>query len=48
MELEGSLQCSQNPPVVPVQSQMNSVRNTQSYLSEIHLNIILSPTSRSS
>jgi hypothetical protein len=35
-------------PVVLILSQTNPVHTTQSYLSKIHLNIILPPTSRSS
>jgi hypothetical protein len=36
------------PLLFPVSSQINSFHNTPSYFSSIHLNIILSPTSRSS
>jgi hypothetical protein len=36
------------PPVDPILSQINPVQSTSSYLSKIHSNIILPPTSRSS
>jgi hypothetical protein len=32
-------------PRVPILSQMNSVHTAQSYLSKIHFNVILAPTS---
>jgi hypothetical protein len=45
MELEGSLPCSQeNPLLVPVLSQLELVHITPSYLSEIRFNIIHLPT----
>jgi hypothetical protein len=34
-------------PLVPVMRQINPVHTTPSYLSKIHFNIILPPTSRS-
>jgi hypothetical protein len=34
-----------NPPPVPIPSQINPVYITESYLSKVHFNIILSPTS---
>jgi hypothetical protein len=36
------------PPLVPILSQINSVHTTPSSLPNIHFNIILPPTSRSS
>jgi hypothetical protein len=36
------------PPLAPILSQINLVHTSPSYLSKIHLNIILPPTSRSS
>jgi hypothetical protein len=30
-----------NPPLVPILSQMNSVRTTPSYFSKIHFNILM-------
>jgi hypothetical protein len=35
-----------SPPLVPILSQINSVHTTPSYLSKIHFNIIVLPTSR--
>jgi hypothetical protein len=43
MEPEGSLPCSQDPPLVPVLSQIRRSHTTPSYLSKIHFNIILPP-----
>jgi hypothetical protein len=40
MEPESSLPCSQEPATV----QINPVHKTQTYLSKIHCNIIISPT----
>jgi hypothetical protein len=37
-----------SPPLAPSVSQINPVHTTPSYLSKIHFNIILPPTSRSS
>jgi hypothetical protein len=37
-----------SPPLFPIQSKINPVHTTLSYLSKIHLNFILLPTSRSS
>jgi hypothetical protein len=37
-----------SPPLVRIPSQINPVHTTPSYLSKIHLNIILPPTSRCS
>jgi hypothetical protein len=37
-----------SPPLIPFLIQINIVHTTPSYLSKIHLNIILLPTSRSS
>jgi hypothetical protein len=34
-----------SPPLVPILSQINTVRTTLSYLSKIHFNIIHPPTS---
>jgi hypothetical protein len=35
-----------SPPLVPILSQVNTVHTTPFYLSKIHSNIILPPTSR--
>jgi hypothetical protein len=48
MESEGSLPCSESPPLVPILSQINSIHTIPSYLSKIHFNIVHPPTSRSS
>jgi hypothetical protein len=40
-------QLLKSPPLAPILSQMNPVRTISSYLSEIHFNIVLPPTSRS-
>jgi hypothetical protein len=45
MEPEGSLPCSQQPPLVPVLSQMNLLHTTPSHFLKIHFNIILAPAS---
>jgi hypothetical protein len=47
METEGSLPCSQEPSTgpYPAAEQSSPVHTTPSYLSKIHLNIILPPTS---
>jgi hypothetical protein len=37
-----------NPPLVSILSQINPIQTTLSYISKIHFNIILPPTSRSS
>jgi hypothetical protein len=39
MEPEGSLPCSQDPPLVPILSQINPIHTIPSYLSKIHFNI---------
>jgi hypothetical protein len=41
MEHEGSLPCSQNPPLVPTLSQMNQVHTFQLYFPTIYSSIIL-------
>jgi hypothetical protein len=48
MEPEGSLPCSQKPPLDPILSQLNPVRTVDPCLLKVHLNVILPPTSRSS
>jgi hypothetical protein len=48
MEPEGSLPYSQEPSTVHILSQINLVHTTLSYVSKIHFNIILPPTSRTS
>jgi hypothetical protein len=45
MEPEGSLPCSQQPPLVPILSQINPIHIMPSYLSKIHFNIVHPPTS---
>jgi hypothetical protein len=40
MEPEGSLPCSQNPPLDPVLSQPNPVRPIDTYHPKVHLNVI--------
>jgi hypothetical protein len=44
MEPEGSLTFSQEPPLVPILSQINPVHTNLNYLSKIYLNIIHPPT----
>jgi hypothetical protein len=46
MEPDCSLPYSQEPPVVPIMSQINPVHAIQSYFSKFRFNIILPPTSR--
>jgi hypothetical protein len=46
--LQVPLPCSQKPTTRPYPHQINTVNITPSYLSKIHFNIILSPTSRCS
>jgi hypothetical protein len=41
MNPEGSLPCSQNPPLDPILSQLNPVRSIDPYLPKVHLNVIL-------
>jgi hypothetical protein len=48
MEPEGSLPCSQDPTTGPILSQINPVHNFPSYFPNIHSNIILPSTPRSS
>jgi hypothetical protein len=48
MEPKGSLQCSQEPPPVPILSQINPIHTISPYLSKIHFNIVQPPTSWSS
>jgi hypothetical protein len=45
MEPEGSLHFSQNPPLVPILSQIYPVHTTPSYHSKIHFNIFHQPKS---
>jgi hypothetical protein len=47
-EPEGSLPCSQSPPLDPILGQPNTVRPIDAYLPKVHLNVILPPTPRSS
>jgi hypothetical protein len=48
MEPEGSLPCSQNPATGPYPEPAESSSPHRSLLSKVHLNVILSPTLRSS
>jgi hypothetical protein len=48
METKGSLPSSQEPPLVPILSQIIPVHTTPSYFSKIHFNITHLPTSWSS
>jgi hypothetical protein len=48
MEPEGSLSCSQEPPLVPILSQINPIHTIPSYLSKIQFNKVRPPTSWSS
>jgi hypothetical protein len=45
METEGSLPCSQEPPLAPILSQIDPVHTITSYLCKIHFNIVHPPTS---
>jgi hypothetical protein len=56
LEEFSNILCNQNvhscahksPPLLPIQSKISPVHSTLSYLSKIHFNIILPPTSMSS
>jgi hypothetical protein len=48
MDPEGSSPPIQSSPPDPNLSQLNPVRNIDTYLPKVHLNVILSPTPRSS
>jgi hypothetical protein len=48
MEPGSSLRVHKRPPLEPIMSQLNSVRPINNYLPEVHLNVTLPPTSRSS
>jgi hypothetical protein len=44
MEPKGPLACSKSSPPAPILSQTHPVHTTQSYLYQIHFNIIQSPS----
>jgi hypothetical protein len=48
MEPEGSSPCSKSLTLDPILSQQNPVRPIGSYLPKVQLNVIVSPTPRSS
>jgi hypothetical protein len=45
MEPEGSIPCSQSPPLIPILSHINPIHSMPSYLSKIHFNTVHPPTS---
>jgi hypothetical protein len=48
MEPEGSMSCSQDPPMVPILSPINPIHSIPSYPSKMHFNIVRPHTSWSS
>jgi hypothetical protein len=44
MESDGSLLCSQEPPLAPILNQMNAMHTPTAYFFYIHFNIVLPST----